>query len=196
MTVFLKAATVAAALLIPFAGAEAATFDFSGPAGTAPSYSYNVDGIGLTVTAQSYLVQAPLAVTRASGGHGVNAGRFDSNELDGFGVNEVLIFTFDQEVTLGDVAFSSVGLFDTFSFFAGANTPWDFSGAALASNFDLSGYTGTVFGIGTINPLSSFRIASLEATAKDVTAPVPLPAAGFVLLGGVAALAGLRRRKS
>lgn len=196
MTAFFKAATVAASLLIPFAGAEAATFDFSGPTGSGSSYSYNVDGIGLTITAQSYLVEAPLTVTRASGGHGVNSGRFDSNELDGFGINEVLIFTFDQEVTLGNVAFSNVGWLDTFSFFSGSNTPWDFSGAALASNFDLSGYTGTVFGIGTINPLSSFRIASLEATATDAPAPVPLPAAGFVLLGGVAALAAVRRRKS
>lgn len=191
-----KSAAVAVAFAVSAVAAQAATFNFTGaPNSNNPSLSYTVDGIGLTVTAQSYLFGAPLTVNTAAEGLGVRTSGLDnSNQIDGFGVAEVLIFSFDREVELKSVAFSLVHRLDTFSFFVGADTPWDLTEVSFASDFDLSGYTGTVFGIGTINPLSAFRIASIEAV-DAAPAPVPVPAAAFALMGGLGALTALRRRR-
>ena len=113
----IRAIGIAAAFAV-FGGSAASsltTTDFylGGAGDLQSSYSFNVGGIGLTVTAGTF--DSSGVHTGVSGeqvgqygdGLGVtNAMAGDSFLLDGYGSNDILIFTFDREVRVDSLKFA------------------------------------------------------------------------------------------
>jgi len=124
-----------------------------------------------------------------------------SDQIDGDGGNDLLIFTFFQEVTLTGVTFrEDNGNGDDFSFgkvtgdfYAGhknstvyPTTNEDFTGFSLAE------LTGSVFGFGAKASGADYRVASISYELAAVPVPATLP----LLLAGFGGLAAMRRYKN
>lgn len=201
------AAAVLAFVISATGSAFAATFDFTGENRfPASSLAFSDDGIGLTVTAGTFSAASnPSSVNinrrlvdQDNNGLGAD-GFLDGDNIDGRFGNDILIFTFDQEVQLDVLRFGGVDGNDDFAF-----GPVD--GLSFFRIVDFENVTdplnaatfltddqrvGTAFGIGAIGSNDNFTIAGLSVSA--VTA-VPLPASGLLL--GVALLGfGLVRRR-
>jgi hypothetical protein len=180
-------------------GASAATIDFSS-AGTGAAGA--VAGGPLTYTSSasaSGFLNNGAVVTVSSNGLGVN-GNPDLNpeQIDGSPnfSSETLTITFSWAVNLVDF---TLGLLDS-------NDDYEVS---------FNGGTFSHYGPGLVNPMpgqnyvSSFSVRATGAgifqdglfgndnftLASANVSPVPLPAAGFLLLGAMGGLAALRRRK-
>lgn len=124
----------------------------------------------------------------------------DNGEVDGANGNDIFLFTFTKAVRLLSVVFEQVDDNDSFVFYDPASSP----NAGIADivnplafpdtdgdegSFDFGGRVVSSFGIGALGSYDNFRVSQIEI------APVPLPASGLLLLGGIAGFAGLRRRK-
>ena len=145
----------------------------------------------------------------------VRSYRYDDHRIDGRS-DEVVKFNFgDKEVSITSVTFSYFGAGDQFDFYMGdaGNLAFDQSGT-VAKSVDLNA-TASTFAIGASQDqlvtkcfnyflwgqirksckshydYSAFKITSL--TVEEL-APVPLPAAGWMLIAGLAGLFGMRRR--
>jgi len=200
----LKAAVAVAALCVGVP-ASASTFNFLGLSGSdTSSLSFNVDGIGLTVTAGTFssgsnpssIDFSTRRVDRSVGGQGLGVDSSgDAESIDGFAGNDVLVFTFDQEVTIDRIFFGGVDGNDDFAFgdvtgssFTRIVNFQDVAGSVFTSSFG-GDTAGLGFGIGAIGTADNFSIRGLEVSA------VPLPAAGWMLLAGVGGIAAMRRKK-
>lgn len=204
------AAIVLAALA---AGAEAATYDFTcsgrdfvkkrcgGDLGASAVFSAE-GGPNVTVWAGSAgLLNDGVATLMQNGnGLGVN-GRPDLNpwQLDGFpvGSSEFVTFVFAKAVNLVNIRFLNVDRNDEFDY--------AINGQRFVSNVNIGARTPThalpfervktlvirASGTPFVDAFGNddFSIAGVEVAA------VPLPAGGVLLLGAVAALASLRRRR-
>lgn len=197
-----KTLTVVATLLAGAVPAAAATFDFR----TTPNAGANAwlaDGILATATAGHYrdfpnpdtiLCYDCKTVTHTnSGGLGVDSHWFDSDQIDGSIHNDLVTLTFDREVRFSAVNFSSWDASDSFDLFVdGTLVSPEERSADGAGFYSLAGILGSSISFGAdaglLAGFDSFRVASLEV------APVPVPAAGFLLLAGLGGLATLRRR--
>ncbi|MEJ6393165.1 hypothetical protein V8J82_07865 [Gymnodinialimonas sp. 2305UL16-5] len=173
------------------------------PAGPARTYRLNGDTSAVVNTQQG------------SGDQGLGVLDEDdfNDDVDGFGDNDILLFSFSRSVNLLSITFDNVNdaLF--------GNGPDDFLGFASAGPIDPSdtftsiirdipnvagddgvftiaapGVAGSFFGIGAIGNNDSWRIRSLTV---DI-APVPLPAALPMLAFGIGGLmmVGRRRRRA
>ena len=124
-------------------------------------------------------------LTQTAGGLGVWGRGDSSSQLDGF-VDEAITFNFDYAVRLVSVTFSYFGRGDDADIYVNgtkvanesSSNPYYF-GNVIASSFT----------IGADGISDSFRIKEFKV------APVPLPAAGFLLLGGLAGLGALSRKR-
>ncbi|WP_243641955.1 VPLPA-CTERM sorting domain-containing protein [Rhodovulum steppense] len=173
-------------------------------------------GLGLTVTGHlltgSYGIGSLEQIGQWDNGLGVlnddekscrwlSCTNTDEHFVDGTGKNEVVKFLFDKMVTLVSVTFSYVDQSDKFSFGLLTDSGYThISDGQTIGNWFYETYTfqqtwtSDLFGIGAINDKTQFKIKSITV-AYDTPEVVPLPAAGWLLLGGLGGLAALKRRR-
>ncbi|MEP3333705.1 VPLPA-CTERM sorting domain-containing protein [Sedimentitalea sp.] len=181
----------AGAILMATAGiASASTINLGGSTAQASSFSYSVDGIGVTVTAEHYFFGwQDSDVSRTGSGLGASSYGWDNPQLDGI-VDERMTFSFDQDVSLMSIDFASFGLGDAYDIYVDSGAGMSLIDSASSNPYTFSPYlVGDTLSIGVDGLFSSFRVSSLEVTA------VPLPASGLLLLGGLGGIAALRRRR-
>ncbi|ARC89190.1 hypothetical protein B5V46_11505 [Rhodovulum sp. MB263] len=182
--------------------ASAATFDFTS-ASLDANNQLTVDGVTVSayagvyrdfpnpdtilVTDCSTSLSCDRSVSQSSAGLGVG-GFLDSSEIDGFLGNDLLTLSFSQTVDFSQVLFSYWSMADSFDLFVDGVlvSPEERSGP---NPYPLSGLTGTSISFGADGWTDSYKLASITV------APVPVPAAGLMLLGGLGGLAALRRKK-
>ncbi|WP_152613077.1 hypothetical protein [Tateyamaria sp. ANG-S1] len=191
--------------------ASALSVDFTGsdPA-PANQLMFDFGNLTLTVTAGTFprnpnpgnINFNTRLVDQDNDGLGADAPFFDSDQIDGFFGNDVLVFSFSREVTLDSILFGNVDGNDDFAF--GSVVGSSFSRIVSfqdvpTTSFDLAGISpngeniGLSFGIGAIGRNDDFTVAGLSFTPT----PIPLPATGFLLLGalGLGAAGARMRRK-
>ncbi len=183
--------------------ANAVTFNFGGNGGLAHSYEFSSGGIDLTVTAGRFKNDGSIIhvgkVGQYAWGLGASTRHYDSHQVDGNKGNDILIFEFDQKVTLKKVAFSYVDGNDRFRFFHDTDHDGDLTD--FGSSIDIpygnvyvfnSVWNGDLFGIGAKGKYDNFKVEGFHVT------PVPLPAALPLLAGalGLFGLFGWRRKRA
>ncbi len=124
-------------------------------------------------------------LTQTSGGLGVSGFGDSSSQLDGF-IDEAITFTFDYAVRLVSVTFSGLGRFEDADIYVNGTKV---ANESSANPYYFGNVIASSFTIGADGTLDNFRIKEFKV------APVPLPAAGFLLLGGLAGLGALSRKR-
>lgn len=204
------AAVAAASTVALSAGAASAasiTFDTVGP--NVGSLAFSSGGVSGTVTASSTTGWA-AQVTQSADGLGVETLYNDicvfgycipvddeSGGVDGFLGVERLTFTFDQGVFVDHVTFGRVD--EICSIIGKECDDWTVKadGSTIASDVNDNPFFFADYGV--TGKLLSFSVEAnaLEDnwTVTGISAAVPLPAAGWLLLAGVGGLAAMKRRK-
>lgn len=128
--------------------------------------------------------------------NGIGIKRFgtsDSHAVDGYHSNEFLKLSFSEHVSLAKLAFSYFGKNDKFRLYSWTGSGWDFEGNGYSAVTHLASgvYTGSMFLLGATGDHDDWKFKGVKV---DVS-PVPLPAAGWMLLAGLGGLAAMKRRK-
>lgn len=217
----LAAATLAFGLAMPASAAITFETDEAGfvsvgsvsgtQTGGVPQGPFAGGGTTFTIDADTFIWnggnislndETNIEITQNSEGLGVDnnngTGGSDGSDVDGFGSNDILIFSFLKPVKLFDVIFENVSGNDDFVFYLPGATPSGTEndivgpfGFGDEGFFSFGGLTTSTFGIGALGGNDDFRVSSIDVAA------VPLPAAGFVLLSALAgAGVAYRRRKT
>jgi hypothetical protein len=212
------AALAASAIALSAGAASAVTFDFAGSTTLDGTDQVAVGGIGVTAFAGKYSdaviaefiagessldfiknVDSPYRDVSQNPGTGLGVDApwtlGDDSLVDGGG-NELLTLDFDIEVFVSEVVFSHWDDGDSFDLFVDGDLvkpeerQADGSGVFDLAALGLGKISSISFGADAIGCCSSdeFGIASLSAQ-------VPLPAAGWMLLAGLGGLAAMKRRK-
>lgn len=199
---FLKAAAIFAATVLGTASfAATETFNFTGSyAGTYySSKAFSGDNgskIGVSaVTVKGNKLKASKVGQWTGGGLGVcNSlgwyGCYESHTVDGANGDDYLKFSLGQDVNITSISFSDYG---NNSFNIYGNGSLQTLGYSNGGSWAGDVVAGSTFFIGASQWSSGFKIKSL--TVSYGVNEVPLPAAGFLLLGGLGGLAAMKRRK-
>jgi hypothetical protein len=184
-----------AAIVLSAGVASAATFSFT----TVGPQVASLSGPGFTITpGSSGILNSSARISQTATGLGVN-GNPDTNpgNIDGFPIfsSEFLTVNFGWLVTLKKIALGNVDSNDDVDLFMN-NTLVGSYKASVLNSMDLDA------------DITSFRVRASGTPGTDIlgnddftlagftVAPVPLPAGGLLLIGGLAALGVARKRKA
>lgn len=189
----LTAAAFAVATALGAGSASASVIDFTGwgtGAGSGVSLSCDASGTRYCSVTRTY---SGLGITRP---HDSNPGQIDGSPV---GTSETLTISFDHEVAWNNVRFGRWDHNDDATVRAdGGFSTWFTHNSGL---LNLDGYVSrslTITAYGSNGDRGcrfcsygndNFTVASIDVEA------VPLPAAGFLLLGAMGGLAALRRKQ-
>jgi hypothetical protein len=174
--------------------ASAATYTFDAVGPDVPSLT--IDNFTATAEAGGILNFCGASVSQTAQGLGVNGcPDTEPGQIDGFPIfsYEMLTITFDYAVTLVNFTLGRLDSDDEFELFLNRVSDGEYSGSnpfnvgEIVTSFSIKA-TGTGWFDGVLKA-DDFTLASIEV------APVPVPAAGLLLLGALGALGVVRRRQ-
>lgn len=192
----IAAAAVSVGLSLP---AAAATWNLTGNALDSNS-QISVDGVTATVWGGAYRdLPNPDTITNAfvstdwvvegGSGLGIDRGRFDGGNIDGSFGNDLITFVFDTVMNFSSVTFGNWGSSDSFDLFVDGVLVAPEERTTATGTYDFMNLQGSSISFGADAWNDRYRVASLDV------APVPLPAAGFLLLGALGGAFAMRRKK-
>ncbi|MHA6262140.1 VPLPA-CTERM sorting domain-containing protein [Arenibacterium sp. CAU 1754] len=219
-----KSLMAASAIFVATAGAGQAStvynlFDLTGSDGQSSSHAFSSAGVNLTVSGYNHtngVLGDQITVGNWFKGLSATSVNDDTHLVDGSGPDEMLLFSFDREVTVEAIWFSYYDEGDDFDLATYTGTGLDtlLSDISISATYSSDGvFDGTkqdsgrailtagqkflsdVFGIGADHSSDNFKIKKIMVSYDDSISPVPLPAGGLLLVGGLAGLAALRRKK-
>ncbi len=202
------------ALCAGSAGAATVEFAFGGPTNTNEAALFYAAGdVSLTVTGLNCATFSGPNSASCEGatvdmfetGIGMGNGRFDSHLIDGKGSNEFVILSFDTSIIFEEVSFTYYSANDQFALYTWDGTEWGFEGIGDAClllcgpnstvhTFEFAeAFEGAMFAIGATGRNDDWKLAGVVVTYTPV--PVPLPAAGGLLMIALGGIATLKRRQ-
>jgi hypothetical protein len=198
------------------ASAASITFDLLGAYDTnEPSLNYSAGGVDLKVEGlrcdNSNKNCGAALIDQYGTGIGMDGGGGDSHQVDGSNYNEFLTLSFSEEVQFSSVSFTYYSAGDDFEFFTHTGSAWSHVGRADAcesncgnsstiNKYDFLGtYVGTAFMVGSMATGDDWKLRAVTVDYTDDgngnLPPVPLPAAGWMLLAGLGGLGAMKRRQ-
>ena len=181
------------------------TFDFTGGNGTwdTDSYSFMGNDHYSMVTAAAFPEIDSRNLYLGPRGLGVYGGvdysQGENFQVDGWGIDESIIFSFAQEVTFLAISFEDISSNDDFVFTSNGNSIFDIDIPLAHSTGHTHYFTGATwisdtFEVGAINSDDDFYISSITVDVDN--APVPEPTTMLLFGTGFLGLIGYNWKRS